>query len=119
MTRAPLAPALRCGLLLLTLATCGPAQALSFDDVARRARDLAAAPYEAPEQRLPREVLELDYDQYRDIRFRPEKSLWRDGKLPFEVQFFHPGLFYTQPVRINIVTGRGVRPLRFDPAAFD
>jgi glucans biosynthesis protein len=26
---------------------------------------------------MPKEIRELDYDQYRDIRFRPDKAIWR------------------------------------------
>ena len=49
----------------------------------------------------------LTYDQYRDIRFRPDHSLWRDEKLPFEVQFFHPGFVNTETVKIHEVTADG------------
>ena len=42
---------------------------------------------------------QISYDQWRDIRFRPDRALWRDQKLPFQVQFFHPGLFYDRTVR--------------------
>ena len=36
---------------------------------------------------------------YRDIRFRPEKALWRAEKLPFELMFFHQGRAVPEPVR--------------------
>ena len=55
---------------------------------------LAAASYKKPDVNLPKELQELTYDQYRDIRFRPDRALWRAAKLPFELMFFHPGLFY-------------------------
>jgi len=41
---------------------------------------------------------ELTYDQYRDIRFKPDRAWWRSSKLPFELTFFHQGLYYNQPV---------------------
>ena len=62
---------------------------------------------------------ELDYDQLRDIRFKPERALWRSEKLPFEVMFFHPGRTFQQPVRINTIEPAGVRPVAFDPSLFD
>jgi periplasmic glucans biosynthesis protein len=91
---------------------------VDFDDVARRAKELAAAPYKRGPA-LPRELQGLDYDGYRDIRYRPERFLWRDAKLPFELAFFHQGLYYDRPVRIHEVLGDGAREIAFDPYAFD
>ena len=48
-----------------------------FDDVGARASSLAARPYKPAAVTLPTELRELDYDAYRDIRYRPEKALWR------------------------------------------
>jgi glucans biosynthesis protein len=94
------------------------AAAFDFNDVALRAKELAAAPYKKGPG-LPKELQGLDYDRYRDIRYKPEKFLWRGAKLPFEVAFFHQGLFYDQPVRIHELAGDGMREIRFDPEAFD
>ncbi|MFL6837891.1 MAG: glucan biosynthesis protein, partial [Bradyrhizobium sp.] len=55
------------------------------------ARDLASKPFKAPDNTLPDNLKNLDYDHYRMIRFSPERALWRGQKLPFEVQFFHRG----------------------------
>ena len=48
-------------------------------------------PTRRPPSTCPTQLRELDYDAYRDIRFRPEKALWRAEKLPFELMFFHQG----------------------------
>lgn len=107
-------------LLALWLALVpGRARAFDFDEVAQRARTLASAPYKAPEDRLPRELRDIDYDAYRDIRFRPERSWWRADKLPFELQFFHTGRWFRESVRIHEVTGGQARPIPFEPALFD
>ena len=50
------------------------------------------------------ELQALSYDQYRDIRFRPDHALWRAENLPFELMFFHLGKFQTESVGINEVT---------------
>jgi glucans biosynthesis protein len=104
--------------LILTLA---PAIACAFDfeEVAHRAQQLAAQPYRPQKVELPKELQGIDYDHFRDIRFRPEDALWRDARLPFEVAFFHMGLYFDKPVRINEVSGNNVRQIRFDPAQFD
>lgn len=106
-------------LLCCAAATTSGAAAFGFDDVAARARSEAATAYVAPAARLPRELAALTYDQYRDIRFREPKALWRSEGLPFELMFFHPGGFFTDPVQLHEVTPAGVRTLGFDPSAFD
>jgi len=75
------------------------AQPAPFDRgiVRQMARDLAAKPYKAPDDRLPDNLRDIDYDHYRAIRFLPERALWRGEKLPFEAQFFHRG-FCPPPV---------------------
>ncbi len=94
------------------------AYAFDFEDVASRARDLAAAPYKRPPP-LPKELQGLDYDKYRDIRYKPDRFLWRGANLPFELAFFHQGLFFDQPVRIYEIAGQSVREIPFDPDTFD
>ena len=81
------------------------AHAFGFDDVARRRARWPRSRTRLRPSKLPKEWLELDYDQYRDIRFRPDHALWRDAKLPFELMFFHPGFHYEHPVHINEVVG--------------
>jgi periplasmic glucans biosynthesis protein len=91
----------------------------TFTVVAERARALAAQPYVAPAGKLPADLAALNYDRHRDIRFRPERALWRDAGLPFEVQFFHPGWLFADPVRVHEVTGEGTREISVDPRDFD
>jgi glucans biosynthesis protein len=107
-----------CAALVISLVPW-TALGFDFDTVARRAQQLAAAPYRSPEVNLPKELQGVDYDHFRDIRFKPERALWRDAKLPFEVAFFHLGLFFNRPVRINEINGAAVREIRYDPALFD
>jgi periplasmic glucans biosynthesis protein len=106
---------LAAALLALPMASFG----FGFEDVAAKARNLAAEKFVKPETNLPRSLLELSYDQYRDIRFKPAKSIWRNQKLPFELQFFHPGLYFNQSVRINLLVNGNVRPLPFNFSNFD
>ena len=106
------------GLLAGVLAQ-GSALAFGFTDVAERAKQLAGDPFKKPVSNLPRELQALDYDQYRDIRFKPAKSYWRSTNLPFELTFFHQGLHYDQPVRLNEVAAQGVREIKFNPESFD
>lgn len=93
-------------------------QAFDFNDVALRAKRLGAAAYVKPRSNLSSAIAGLDYDQYRDIRFDPAKSTWREQKLPFELAYFHQGRSFETPVRIHEISGKVVREIRFDAAAF-
>ncbi len=104
--------------LVLGLAILAPAGAFEFADVDRIARERASRPYAKPSFVLPKALKDLSYDQVRDIRFDPARSLWRAEKLPFEVQFFHLGGFFEQPVRVHEVVGPEVREIGFDAADF-
>lgn len=105
--------------LLLSAFWAGGALAFGFDDVTKMAEQLAAAPYKKPGDSLPKELAGLSYDQYRDIRYKPDNAFWRDAKLPFELGFFHQGLYYDQPVRISEITEQGPVEIKYDPASFD
>jgi periplasmic glucans biosynthesis protein len=88
-----------------------------FEGVAERARDLARRAWVPPRPAVPRALDRMGYDDYRSIRFRPEAALWRDEAL-FEIQFFHPGFLYPDPVRMHEVTLEEVLPVPFDDGLF-
>ncbi|MGE4553149.1 MAG: glucan biosynthesis protein [Desulfovibrionaceae bacterium] len=90
----------------------------SFETVVAKAREMAKAPYADPAP-LPRELIDTDYDDWRDIRFKPENSLWRGEGLPVELQWFHPGFLYQQTVDVHLVEGGKVRPLVVTRDMFD
>jgi glucans biosynthesis protein len=91
----------------------------SFGDVKKKAEDLASRPFEDPDGKVPEFLLNISYDQWRKIRFRPSESLWRTEGLPFEVQFFHPGLFYNRLVAVNIVEAGRAEKIPFSASAFE
>jgi len=117
----PVRPSVAAGIALACtlLAPFGGALAFGFDQVAERARELAAKPYVPASVDLPADLKNLGYDQYRDIRFKPEQALWRAQGLPFEVMFFHPSGLHALPVTINEVTVQGVRRIAFDRRDFE
>jgi glucans biosynthesis protein len=112
--------------LLIALGVAAPclrarAADLPFDfEVLRyQAKMLAEKPYLPRPVNVPQSLLKLSYDQYRDIRFRVGESLWRRDRLPFELQFFHPGFSFDRTVQINVVDGRSVEAVAFSPSMFD
>lgn len=92
--------------------------AFGFENVQRLAEQRADQPYREPNDRLPEALAKLSYDDYHDIRFRPDASLWRNQRL-FEVEFFHRGSNYDRRVNVYEVTDQGVAPVRYDPSQFD
>ena len=86
----------------------------TFAQVEERARALATEPYKAVDKEaLPAWMKALTYDQYRDIRFRPEVSLWGDVGNTFRAQFFHPGYIYREPVMLHEFTDTHRQEVRF------
>lgn len=104
---------------LLVVLHAAPVGAFGFDDVAKRAQLQTLRPYQSACRLPPAELAALTYDQYRDIRFRPDHALGRREQLPFELMFFHLGKFQTEAVRINEVTPRGVQHIPYRSADFD
>jgi periplasmic glucans biosynthesis protein len=88
-----------------------------FADVRQLAQQRARREYRPPDDRLPRALADLTYDQYRDIRFRPESALWH-GQTLFEVQFFHRGYRTRQRVNLFEVNGASVTPIAYNPQYF-
>jgi periplasmic glucans biosynthesis protein len=108
-------------LACLALLPAAWAQApFSLDTLTALARARAAQPYAAPDARLPAELAALDYDGLRDIRFRPDRAVWRDANLPFEAMFFHRGKYAPEPVLVNEIQPDGsVRHIAYERAGFD
>src|SRR5690349_4001258 len=57
--------------------SASPAPKFAFETVQGIARDLAKQNYSDDPGNLPQSLRDLSYDRYRDIRFKPEQSLWR------------------------------------------
>ncbi|MEO0973251.1 MAG: glucan biosynthesis protein G, partial [Pseudomonadota bacterium] len=87
-------------------------------DVVTEARALAAAPYQAPPQSPPA-LASLDYDTYRQIRYRHDEAIWGDSPTRFAVELFAPGFLYRDMIDINVVENGVVRPVGVDQNAFD
>ncbi len=82
------------------------------------AQDRASKPYHERSTTLPDVLAKLNYDQYRDIRFRRTSALWYDHAM-FEVQFFHRGFQFDRRVNIFELVGNQVRAVPYNPAMFE
>ncbi len=86
--------------------------------VRKLAQKLASKQYSPPTLTLPKELENLTYDQYRDIRFRPDQAIWRSEGLPFQMHLFHSGFFFMQPVAIHLVEHDESRKLLYSSDYF-
>ncbi len=71
-----------------------------------------------PDRSLPPPFNNLDYDAYRDIRFRTQHALWRGDALPFQIQFFHRGWVAKDRVTIYVVSDGVARQVQYSPSLF-
>lgn len=108
--------------LLMSTATlpvlAGSKFAINYEDVVKRAKSEASKSWKQPRE-IPRFMRELSYSQYQDIRFNPDKSVWKESGSNFQVMLVPPGLFYTRPVQIHVVDAKGVKTLPFDRKLFN
>ena len=95
------------------------AHAFGFEDVALRAKALAAKSYKKPGDKVPKEIRELSNEQADQLHFKVDRSYWRPEKLPFELSFIHPGGAYVEPVRVNEIVGGMAREIVFSAGLFD
>ncbi|ATQ67611.1 MULTISPECIES: glucan biosynthesis protein [Methylosinus] len=97
----------------------GQAPHFGFEDVVRRARDLAGAPFEAAPPQLPEQLDRLDFDSWRDIRFKPERALFANIPGSFRLHTFHLGFLHKRPVTVNTIRDGIPTPIPYSPALFD
>ncbi|HEX9047507.1 MAG TPA: glucan biosynthesis protein G [Verrucomicrobiae bacterium] len=109
------------GMLAAPAALASESAEVNLDYVAQRALDRARAPFHSPRADLPKVLRQdnLNYDKYREIRFRREKALWGADNLPYRVEFFHPGYLYEEPVHVYEFTPTHMQPIRFVQDFFD
>jgi glucans biosynthesis protein len=91
----------------------------SFKEVVERARRLANAPFEDTPVKLPEEFDRLDYDAWREIRFKPERALLAGAAGAFRIETFHLGFLYRRPVTVNVIRDGIADPIAYKPTLFD
>ncbi|UUT19461.1 glucan biosynthesis protein G [Pseudomonas sp. T8] len=119
MSAKRLRNALVTGSALLCLLSAGQLWAFNLDDVSAKAKDLAGQKYEAPRSNLPNEFREMKFADYQKIRFLPEKAEWAKQKTPFKLSFYHQGMHFDTPVKINEITANTVEEIKYDSTRFD
>ncbi|MTI16347.1 glucan biosynthesis protein G [Rhodobacteraceae bacterium RKSG542] len=99
----------------LTIASTLQAAAFDLDDVTAR---LLSSAQEGGDAAISAVFPEgLNYDGYRTIHFRSDAARWKDAA-PYELQAFHLGWLYEQPVELFEVDDDTVSPLKFTTQDF-
>lgn len=92
--------------------------AFSIDDVAKQAKSLSEKSFEAPKSNLPAQFRDMKFADYQKIHFKHDKAYWSDLKTPFKLEFYHQGMYFDTPVKINEVTATRVREIAYKPENF-
>ncbi|AJY52193.1 glucan biosynthesis protein [Halomonas sp. KO116] len=95
--------------------------AFGFEDVARKAEELAQQGYRAPETSLPNELRELSFAEYAQIQYKRDRDVWSGRGAPFTLSFIHEGMHYDSAIQLNSIDQEGeVHGFAYnpDPALF-
>lgn len=106
-------------LLLVIQATGAMAQSVTDQSMLDLARALRDRPYTPNSTPLAPPFADLDYNAYRGIRPIVGKSALLPHSGDFTVDLLPPGLFFTDPVKIDRVFEGAVQDIVFSPDLFD
>ena len=90
-----------------------------FGEVVKRATELASAPYEGQVPALPPELGKLDFDAWRAISFRENKTLLGGNGSQFRLELFHLGHLYKRAVVINTIRDGIPTPIPYQASEFN
>ncbi len=107
------------GLVPSAWASAGAAAPFDAGTVPAMARAMAARAFRAPPRELPAALDAIDYDQFRDYRYRPDQALWREDGTRFQAQLFHRGFIFKDRVDLHLVEDGRARPLEYRRERFD
>ena len=96
-----------------------PVPTFGYDDVVKRARDLAGAPFDASIPTLPDGLAHLDFDAWRDIRFKSSAEPLLGPDSAFRLELFHLGHLYKRPVTVNVLRDGLPTPIPYATNLFD
>lgn len=96
-----------------------PSMGFGLESLTARAKALAEAPYVAPVTSLPDAFAKLQFADYQKIQPRRDRFAWVDQDTPFKLAFYHQGMQFNTPVKINEIVDGAVREIPYDPSCFD
>ncbi|MGV8916864.1 MAG: glucan biosynthesis protein [Pseudomonas sp.] len=99
----------------------GEIEHFDFQALQANAKDIANRPFVDTNEMLPPTLANMTPQQFNAIQYDPQHSLWGDIKGQLDVQFFHVGMGFKQPVRMYSVDPKSKesREVHFRPKLFN
>lgn len=86
--------------------------------VVDEAMRLAQAPF-TPPRKAPEALGKLDFDEYRNIRYRKQAAIWGAGRTRFAIELYPPGYLFRDLVEIAVVERGMAYPVVLKPESFE
>lgn len=93
--------------------TSPPDSTFGYQSVCEMAKQLSLRPFQENDSPCPDVLTTLSYDEYRDIRYKPDHAIWKGLDLGYELQLFHRGFIFPQKVIVNAVENGQTRPIPY------
>ncbi len=90
----------------------------TFGSLVAKMKNQAQEAYHDPAVKLPEALSALQYDGYRQIAYKRERSKWLDSK-DFQVHAFHPGWLFKHPLKVHEVKEGAAQPFVFNSEDFE
>jgi glucans biosynthesis protein len=112
---------LAAGAILMATVSLARERAAGFtlDEATARAKALAETAYVAPVSNLPDIFQKMQFFDYQKIQPRPDRFAWSELRTPFRLSFYHQGMQFNTPVKINEIVAGTVREIPYQPDRFD
>ncbi len=91
----------------------------NFEDLKTAVVQISRASKQESPKELPSWLSKLNYDDLRKIRYNPKKAVWRSERLPFQLQFFHPGSNQTGQIKMHLIENGSARAFPFSQDLFE
>ncbi|GLS87001.1 glucans biosynthesis protein G [Cypionkella aquatica] len=93
------------------------AEPFDFDRLTENMRVLATQPHQTP-TKVEGFFSSFTYDDYQAIQYNPERARWAGPKAGFNVQAFHMGWLFAEPIQLFEVKEGQARPMGFSTDDF-
>lgn len=94
-------------------------EAFSYAWLKGHAQSLSNQPFKSHAGEIPSSLSSLDWDEYQQLHFKREQSLWQKDDSAYRASFFHLGQGFITPVHINVVDKGKVTPVAYSSKMFD
>ncbi|WP_349238567.1 glucan biosynthesis protein G [Bosea sp. F3-2] len=90
-----------------------------LEDVLAKAKALADKPHITPASNLPDVFSKMQFADYQKMQPRRDRFAWTELGTPFKLAFYHQGMQFNAPVKINEIVNGAVQEIPYDAGRFD